>query len=73
VAWQPSSGHLSDSRQPKPVKITRTAARDRLIADSMNKLADEELNRPIGRSGTQRARDRNKASCPRARDSPLCR
>jgi integrase len=40
----------------------RTAERDRLIADSMSKLAEEELCRPADRSGTGRARQQGKAS-----------
>ena len=40
----------------------RTAERDRLIADSMSKLAEEELCRPADRSGTWRARQQDKAS-----------
>jgi integrase len=40
----------------------RTTERDRLIADGMSKLAEQELSRLTGASGTQRARARNKAS-----------
>jgi hypothetical protein len=40
----------------------RTTERDRLIADGMSKLAEQELSRLTSASGTQRARARNEAS-----------
>jgi integrase len=40
----------------------RTSERDKLIADAMGKLAEAELRQSKGRSGTQRARKRKRAS-----------
>lgn len=40
----------------------RTSERDKLIADALSKLAEDELRKPRGRSGTQRARKRKRAS-----------
>ena len=40
----------------------RTSERDRLIAEAMSKLAEEELGRATTPSGTQRARAQDRAS-----------